>query len=142
MAKSEVRLFTLDEVNALIPRLEMTMGRMQQRGVELREALQKLQAESDRPLADAELSELLNQRPELRELVADLEALIAEIEACGGHFKGLDLGLVDFPAEIDGKIGLLCWQYGEKEVSHWHDFESGFAGRQPLRAASPRSYLQ
>ena len=74
--------------------------------------------------------------------LASLQRTAAEIEACGGQFKGLELGLVDFPSEIDGQVGLLCWQYGEKEITHWHPLESGFDGRQPLPKAVRRPYLQ
>jgi len=135
-------LFSLEEANALIPRLELIMERMQRRGIELREAIETLARDGGEPMTNIEVSDLLERRPELQGLVEELEQLIREIEACGGQFKGLELGLVDFPSEIDGQIGLLCWQYGEKEITHWHSLESGFDGRQPLPKAVRRSYLQ
>lgn len=139
---SNPHLFSLDEANALIPRLELIMERMQKRGIELREAIETLARQGSEPMANIEVSDLLERRPELRGLVEELEQLIHEIEACGGQFKGLELGLVDFPSEIDGQIGLLCWQYGEKEITHWHPLETGFDGRQPLPKAVRRAYLQ
>jgi hypothetical protein len=135
-------LFSLEEANALIPKLELIMERMQRRGIELREAIEALAREGGEPMINIEVSDLLERRPELQDLVDDLEQLIREIEACGCQFKGLELGLVDFPSEIDGQIGLLCWQYGEKEITHWHPLDSGFDGRQPLPKAVRRSYLQ
>jgi hypothetical protein len=140
--QSNQHLFSLEEANALIPRLELIMERMQRRGIELREAIEALAREGGEPMTNIEVSDLLERRPELQGLVEELEQLIREIEACGGQFKGLELGLVDFPSEIDGQIGLLCWQYGEKEITHWHALESGFDGRQPLPKAVRRSYLQ
>ncbi|MGD9763683.1 MAG: DUF2203 domain-containing protein [Candidatus Binatia bacterium] len=128
----EGRLFTVEEVDALIPRLEFIMARMQRNALELRSALEAAAAARGSAAPAIELHEVLEQRPELRELVAELERCITEIEDYGGQFKGLELGLVDFPSRIDGQIGLLCWQYGEKEISHWHSFEDGFAGRQRL----------
>ncbi len=139
---STPQLFSLDEANALIPKLELIMARMQRRGIELREAIEALARAGGEPMSNIEVSDLLERRPELRELVDELEHLIHEIEACGGQFKGLELGLVDFPSEIDGQVGLLCWQYGEKEITHWHPLESGFDGRQPLPKAVRRPYLQ
>ena len=140
--QSNQHLFSLEEANALIPRLELIMERMQRRGIELREAIEALAREGGESMTNIEVSDLLERRPELQDLVEELEQLIREIEACGGQFKGLELGLVDFPGEIDGQIGLLCWQYGEKEITHWHALESGFDGRQPLPKAVRRSYLQ
>jgi hypothetical protein len=46
--------------------------------------------------------------------------------------KDLDTGLVDFPALHKGEEVLLCWQFGEDEVTHWHGVDEGFAGRKPL----------
>jgi hypothetical protein len=140
--KSGVRLFSVEEANALIPKLELIMERMQLRSVELRQALDAAAAELDRPLPELEEEELLAQRPELYRLVEDMKELVGEIEAAGGEFKGLDLGLVDFPAEIEGQVAYLCWQYGEKEITHWHPVEGGFAGRRPLSDAKRDSYLQ
>jgi hypothetical protein len=139
---TEPQLFTVDEANALIPRLELIMERMQRRGIELRQAIEVMHREGDTPMLNVEVGQLLERRPELQALVDDLEQCIAEIEDLGGQFKGLELGLVDFPSEIDGQIGLLCWQYGEKEITHWHALDGGFAGRQPLPSATPRSFLQ
>ena len=139
---SAPRLFSLEEANALIPKLELIMERMQRRGIELRAAIEALAREGSVPIHDIEVSELLERRPELGGLVQELEELIGEIEGFGGQFKGLELGLVDFPSEIEGQIGLLCWQYGEKEITHWHPLETGFDGRQPLPKTARRSYLQ
>jgi hypothetical protein len=138
----EPQLFTVDEANALIPRLELIMERMQRRGIELRQAIEAMARETDEPMLNVEVSQLLERRPELQALVEELEHCIAEIEECGAQFKGLELGLVDFLAEIDGQIGLLCWQYGEKEITHWHPLNVGFDGRQPLPSVSGRSFLQ
>ncbi|HZD80089.1 MAG TPA: DUF2203 domain-containing protein [Actinomycetota bacterium] len=43
-----------------------------------------------------------------------------------------ETGLVDFPAERDGRPIFLCWRMGEERVGHWHEIHSGFVGRQPL----------
>jgi len=139
---STPHLFSLEEANELIPKLELIMGRMQRRGLELRAAIEAMAHEGQTPMLNIEVSDLLERRPELRGLVEELEELIHEIEACGGQFKGLELGLVDFPSEVDGQIGLLCWQYGEKEITHWHPLETGFDGRQPLPKTVRRGYLQ
>jgi hypothetical protein len=54
------------------------------------------------------------------------------LAALGVVVKDLDAGLVDFPAERDGRAVFLCWQLGEDEVAFWHGVEEGFAGRKPL----------
>jgi hypothetical protein len=43
-----------------------------------------------------------------------------------------ETGLIDFPAEREGKRVFLCWRLGEDRVSWYHDEQTGFSGRQPL----------
>jgi hypothetical protein len=26
----------------------------------------------------------------------------------------------------------LCWRFGEQGIVHWHELDTGFAGRKPL----------
>ncbi len=136
-----IRLFSVVEVNELIPRLELLIERIQLHATDLRETLDQLAEESGKPAADLEVPDVLRRWPDKREMIEELQQLVEQIHECGGHFKGLDLGLVDFPAEIDGEVALLCWQYGEKRVQHWHSLEGGFSGRKPL-PATREQYLQ
>lgn len=136
-------LFTLEEVNELIPRLETIMQRLQNHGRAVQAALEELEGEGfpkpDQPL----VGQLLALRPDLQNDLVAMEKGVAEIENLGGEFKGLDLGLVDFRGELGGRVVYLCWQYGETEVSHYHGLQEGFAGRKPIEVAvRPARYLQ
>jgi hypothetical protein len=68
-------------------------------------------------------------------LSADVEAGLGELAALGIECKGMDVGLVDFPAEVDGAPAFLCWQLGEPRVAWWHRPDAGFDGRQPIPGA-------
>jgi hypothetical protein len=57
---------------------------------------------------------------------------LAEIDATGVQVKDLDIGLLDFPCEVDGRTVLLCWKLGEDKITHWHTPSEGFAGRKPI----------
>ena len=136
---ADARRFTIEEANALIPRLEMLMADAQRAALALRSAMQE---SDDAPAADARTTkDVLRVRPDLADEVHRLEWAVAEIEALGCQFKGLDLGLVDFPAQVDGTTVLLCWQYGEKQIAFWHRSDEGFANRRAL-AAAERPSLQ
>jgi hypothetical protein len=39
----------------------------------------------------------------------------------------------------EGRPVFLCWQLGEEDIRFWHELEGGFAGRQPLEAATTAS---
>lgn len=69
---------------------------------------------------------------ELLSLMRRVKRSVERIQGTGVLVKDLDRGLLDFPAERDGRIIFLCWQYGEPTVAYWHDIDAGFAGRQPL----------
>ena len=77
--------------------------------------------------------------PEVAEKAAQLDALveemtrkIAELEDLGVQLKDLDYGLVDFPAERYGESVMLCWKYGEPDVSFWHKPNEGYNWRKPI----------
>ena len=57
---------------------------------------------------------------------------LAEIDSIGVQVKDIDIGLLDFPCDVDGQVILLCWKLGEKSITHWHGTQEGFAGRKPI----------
>lgn len=137
------RLFTVNEVNAMIPSLEMIMGKLQRHGLALREQVIELARTTGQAAEEITTAQILELRPHLHPIVGELDALLHQIESHGGDLKGIDLGLVDFLAEFEGEIVLLCWQFGEKEVGYYHSLEGGFTGRKPLDPKAGRAkYLQ
>jgi hypothetical protein len=132
------RRFSVDEANRLIPRLEMLVERLQRSARTIRAAYDRGDFGPDiRSTAD-----VMRVYPELAPHMRDMDTIVAEIEDLGCQFKGVDLGLVDFPGELDGRPVLLCWQYGEKSIGFWHAIDEGFACRRPFPAASARPRLQ
>ena len=63
-----------------------------------------------------------------------LSALRDELEEVGCELKDYSIGLVDFPARVDGRNVLLCWMLGEEGVAHWHETDAGFSSRQPVNS--------
>ncbi len=64
----------------------------------------------------------------LRQVRQTVEAL----QATGCEVKDLELGLVDFRSQREGREVYLCWRVGEATISYWHELDAGFGGRQPL----------
>jgi hypothetical protein len=137
------QLFTIEEANALIPKLEIIMARLQQLTVHLRNEVADIALKSGTALEDLRASGIVKARPDLDAALQEARKLIDDIGACGGQLKGVDLGLVDFPSELHGEAVLLCWQFGEKEIAYYHAADAGFSGRRPLDPdAEPRRQLQ
>lgn len=132
---SEARCFTIAEANALIPRLEMLMERVQRAALVLRSEMQDDDTDASEDAPALSTADVRRLRPDLTEHVHELESGVSEIEGLGCQFKGLDLGLVDFAAEVNGTIVLLCWQYGEKQIAYWHRTDEDFTSRRRLGAA-------
>ena len=61
---------------------------------------------------------------------------IEDLENTGVVLKGLDEGLLDFPAKrFDDEIW-LCWKEGETEIKFWHEKDIGFIGRKPISVSN------
>ena len=75
---------------------------------------------------------LARRKAEREKTVQRVKDAVAEIDAIGVQVKDLDIGLLDFPCEVDGRTLLLCWKLGEKGITHWHGVSEGFAGRKPI----------
>ena len=71
---------------------------------------------------------------ECEDLEREINRHMRELEEIGCFFKdwNFEIGLVDFPAVIDGEEVLLCWKSDEPEVLWYHSMEDGFSGRKPI----------
>jgi len=125
-----MKLFTIDEANALLPSVRESLRKIQR----ARRRLGAFRKESKRAAENAELGGGGMEGGALYAIaLTNFSSEIAELEALGVQLKDFDRGLVDFPSLRDGKVVLLCWQLGEgEEVEWWHEMDAGFAGRTPL----------
>lgn len=135
------KLFSADEANELIPRLEILVRDLQVQAGAMRKRIGDLSRFDDK-LSDLDLSKVIARYPELRPLASRMSEIASEIQEMGCFLKDIDQGLVDFPFLIEAEgdeeddVVFLCWQYGEPRVVAWHSVESGFGERQPLPGAS------
>mgnify|MGYP006324534893 CR=1 FL=1 len=116
------RLFTVREAEATLPLVREKFS--SQAAPEVLAALRT-----------AEQGECVEVR-ELREAAAReaqrIHDFLVELEGVGCVFKGFDAGLVDFYALREDRLVCLCWRQGEGQITHWHEVDAGYAGRQPL----------
>jgi hypothetical protein len=130
------RTFTLDEAQDLLPVLESLL-RNAIDGKQLIESVDaEFQATAHRVFLSGGMSlnvvHLAGRKAQREKAIQRLKDAMAEIDAMGVEVKDLDIGLLDFPCEVDGQIVLLCWKLGEKAITHWHGVSEGFAGRKPV----------
>src|SRR6267378_6081504 len=130
------RTFTLDEAQDLLPVLESLL-RTSIEGKKLMESVDaEFQAIAHKVFLSGGMSlnvvHLARRKAEREKAIQRVKDAMAEIDAMGVQVKDLDIGLLDFPCEVEGRTVLLCWKLGEKGITHWHDTSEGFAGRKPI----------
>jgi hypothetical protein len=78
-----------------------------------------------------EIGTAVEDDPRIRKMADDIEKFMLELEEIGCFFKdwNFTIGLVDFPAMINGKEVYLCWKSDEDDILYYHELNSGFAGR-------------
>jgi hypothetical protein len=125
-----MRLFTIEEANAMLPAVRDRLKQIQRS----RRRLAAFRKEAKKAAEGAEMGGGGMEGGALYAVViSQFTGEIAELEASGVQLKDFDRGLIDFPSLRDGRVVLLCWQLGEgDEVEWWHDMDAGFAGRTPL----------
>jgi len=118
-----MKKFTPKEATQTLPLVKQIVGDILQTGQELQQIVRRLGPEAE-------------SEPEFRQKNAQLEALMGELEELGCYFKdwNFTIGLVDFPSEIDGREVLLCWRSDEPELTFYHGYHDGYAGRKLIPA--------
>jgi hypothetical protein len=106
------------------------------------------EAESTLPLVKQIVRDILNTAREMRLLAEDIDGKVEEnqviqqmAENINGYMKELEeigclykdwdftIGLVDFPAVINGKEVYLCWRSDEDTILFYHDMDKKFSDR-------------
>jgi len=130
------RTFTLDEAQSLLSVLESLL----RTAIAGKQVIEEVEAEQQElnhrillnggmALDVVPLARRKAQRAKAEQRAKDA---IGEIDAIGVQVKDIDIGLLDFPCEVEGQVILLCWKLGEKSITHWHGTQEGFAGRKPI----------
>lgn len=130
------RTFTLDEAQSLLPVLESLLRTAIAAKKLIEETDSEQQALQHRVFLNGgmflDVVPLARRKAERARAEQRAKDAVAEIDSIGVQVKDLDIGLLDFPCEVDGKTILLCWKLGEKGITHWHGTNEGFAGRKPI----------
>ena len=119
--------YTREEANALLPQIRQWLARI----AELRQTLEQ---------SETRLAALTNRGEDIGGPVVngwvrallELNAVLGEFRSREIAVKDLERGLIDFPAIIGGREVFLCWEQDEESVEHWHELDTGYAGREKL----------
>jgi len=130
------QVFSLEEVNALVPELSRIVGaQLEMRGrIEsmLDELAEATGARGDVTPRDGDAPEIRAQKREIARAIDAYHRGWSEVEAMGGVLKDPREGLVDFYGNVAGRIVWLCWKMGEPRVAHYHRLDEGFSARKRI----------
>ena len=129
------RLFTLAEAQELVPWLQKVFDEIEPLKADLAQA-QKLAQElvtrmrsNGGPKASQELDESNRSQKVAQDRIDELVLTVHDRDIV---VRSVEQGLVDFPSDRWGRTVYLCWLAGEREITQWHEMDTGFASRQPL----------
>jgi hypothetical protein len=131
-----MRTFTLREAQSMLPILESLLRKSIESKALIEQVDQEFNELSERiflnggTLVDVRIWKI--RRLQREKAIQAAKDTLSEINAIGVQVKDLDIGLLDFPCQVDGEIVLLCWRMGEPTISHWHGTEEGYSGRRPI----------
>jgi hypothetical protein len=131
-----MKTFTLREAQSMLPVLEGLLRKSIEAKSTIEQIDQELASLGERVFVNGgmlvDVRQWAGRKAHRDKAVQAAKDALSEITAIGVLVKDLDIGLLDFPFNLDGEIVLLCWKLGEPAIAHWHGTEEGFAGRKPL----------
>lgn len=128
-------LFTVEEANATLPLVRAIVSDLVELArdvIERRERLSLLFYGKERPPHDPYGDELSHIAKEVEKDTQRLRGYLEELRALGVDSSSGAEGLIDFPAMMDGRKVLLCWNLRDPQVLHWHEENAEHRQRQPL----------
>jgi hypothetical protein len=136
MADEESKLFSLRDAERLRIQLEPILIE----AIKARRNLAELEEQLSRLTERVQQSggmmvsyeKAANQRMERSRLADSIQSALERIHSTGCVVKDLEVGLLDFPARINGEAVYFCWKLGEDRIRFYHNQDEGFAGRKPI----------
>jgi len=127
------KFFTLSEANRTLPLVKRVVDDIASLYPGWQDLVSRYEVIAAKARPDwGESPEQLGLKSQIDDVARKINACIVELEQIGCEFKGFEEGLVDFHGKLDDREILWCWKMGEDRITHWHDLDAGFAGRQPI----------
>jgi hypothetical protein len=136
MADEESKLFSLREAEQLRTQIEPILIQMIESRRKLGELEDDLSALQERILRSGGLlvsyDKTARVRIERNRLSEAIQSSLEQIHSTGCVVKDIEVGLLDFPARINGEQVYLCWKLGEDRIRFYHRQDEGFSRRKPI----------
>ena len=125
--------FSVNDANKILPLVIKKFNYAKKAKAEVMKMEQQLTSEMT---STTWLEEYTIIKRKLNSSITKFYQSIEDLENTGVSLKGLDEGLLDFPAKRFDKETWLCWKEGETEIKFWHEKDTGFMGRKPISVSN------
>jgi len=127
-----LKFFTLAEANRTLPLVKRIVQDVASYYPTWKDLVAKYELVAAQARPDwGESPEQLSIKAQIDDVARKINGCLVELEQVGCEFKGEE-GLVDFHGTLEGREILWCWKLGEDRITHWHELDAGFKGRQPI----------
>ncbi|GAC1513780.1 MAG: DUF2203 domain-containing protein [Chloroflexota bacterium] len=129
-----MRHYTTDEANALLPTLTQVLQDLQALDQRMHEAVESIDAfeKLAKQNGHGRDAPALHIDHDVELIGRDMQERFLFLETQDIVLKDISNGILDFPSRLHDREVFLCWRLGEDRVTHWHDLDTGYAGRQLL----------
>ncbi len=125
------RTYSIDEANALVPQVRAVLLQIAVEQRRLEQAHEEMHRRLEGDGDPAAMEAAGHHEAEMNEIGEGIRTLQAHLEGLGIQVRDMEMGLVDFPAERDGRRVWLCWRLADPRVAFWHPTDEGYATRRP-----------
>ena len=125
--------FSVNDANEILPIVIKKFNYAKKAKAEVMKMEQQLTSEMTPTIS---LEEYTINKRKLNSSITKFYQSIEDLENTGVSLKGLDEGLLDFPAKRFDEEIWLCWKEGETEIKFWHEKDIGFMGRKPISVSN------
>jgi len=127
------KFFTLSEANRTLPLVKRVVQDIASFYPSWKDLVAKYELIAAKARPDwGESPEQLGLKSQIDDVARKIHGCLVELEQVGCEFKGFEESLVDFHGKLDDREILWCWRFGEDRITHWHELDAGFKGRQPI----------
>jgi len=124
--------FSVNDANKILPIVIKKFNYAKKAKAEVMKMEQQLTSE----MTPTSLEDYTINKRKLNSSITKFYQSIEDLENTGVSLKGLDEGLLDFPAKRFDEEIWLCWKEGETEIKFWHEKDTGFIGRKPISVSN------
>lgn len=135
------KMFTIDEANSQVPFLQRALETLQKQVrdvVRLKRQIEVLNLICDAPVnhQNMDFQEYMQKTAHYHQLIGQADKLIREVRTRGCLLRDVHTGIVDFYAEMEGRVVFLCWRRGESTITYWHPVGEGYGQRRHIAGKS------